>query len=477
MQLTYQGLGTWFEAISAIPRASYHEEKIADFLVAFAKERDLFVLRDEANNVFIRLPATAGLEEKEPLLLQGHTDMVCEKRPCSQHDFSADPLELYEENGWLYARDTTLGADNGAAVAIMLYLLDGADGHLTSHPTIECLFTASEEVGLDGAKAFDYRNVTATRMLNMDSADESLIIAGCAGGLRTDLTLTGDLEPAVGKAYRVCVGGLAGGHSGEDIDRGRANANLLLGRALSRLSATMELRLSSLEGGSKDNAIPRDASAIVLTDGDPAPILEALHLELAGELVKEDRGCTLTAEEVETPSYMMSHELTQKAIGVLTFVPNGIFERCEGLREMVEFSRNLGVIRTENEGRSLCFVFASRSAKNSQLDWSAAQLDGLAVVLGGTTCHHNRYPGWIFAETSALRTAYRHSYETLFGSCPNVTVIHAGLECGIIREKLPHLDIISCGPVVENLHSPDERMNLASFDRFFKTVLHLIHQL
>ena len=257
----YRGLVNYFEEISAIPRPSFHEERIADYLCALAEERGLEYYRDEIHNVFIKLPASEGREGEDAVLLQGHTDMVCEKNSDVEHDFLNEGIKLLEKDGWLRADGTTLGADNGVAVAAMLYILDGAEGNLPSHPPIECLFTVSEEVGLEGANGFDYSRVSATRMINMDSADESEIIAGCAGGVRSIMSIRPTLDPAPENARALCVfvSGLAGGHSGEDINRGRANANKLLGRILLSASKQADFRLVRIEGGSKDNAIPREA--------------------------------------------------------------------------------------------------------------------------------------------------------------------------------------------------------------------------
>ena len=224
----YRGLIEYFERISAIPRPTFAEEKIADYICDFAKERGLFFIRDEYNNVFVRMPASKGREGEEAILLQGHTDMVCEKNANVEHDFYRDGIELYESDGYIRARGTTLGADNGVAVAIMLYILDGAQGNIKSHPTLECLFTSSEEKGLVGASGFDYSVVSATRMINMDSADESEIIVGCAGGQRSEILFDIKSEPVSLPSLKISVRGLFGGHSGEDINKGRANANLII---------------------------------------------------------------------------------------------------------------------------------------------------------------------------------------------------------------------------------------------------------
>lgn len=470
----YKGLMDAFERISQIPRPSFHEEKIADYIVNFAAERGLEWHRDSFNNVFVKLPATKGNEEKSAVLLQGHTDMVCEKNAGVEHDFFSDPLKLYERDGWIRAEGTTLGADNGVAVATMLYILDGAQGNIPEHPAIECLFTASEEVGLDGAKGFDYSLVSATRMINMDSADESQIIAGCAGGLRSTMRYAPVYESASGTALRLTLNGLAGGHSGEDINRGRANANKLMGRILLSASKKVDIRIASINGGSKDNAIPREAEAVVITDN--AELLKKeisrLESEITLELSAEDSAFAISVCECECAN-MMSREASEKVVFLLASVPNGVFEMNHGIEGLVEFSRNLGVVKTNDDG-NMEFTFSSRSAKDSQIDASAEQLDSYANILGMSIEHYNRYPGWVYAQKSEIRDAYADAYKALYGKEPEIMAIHAGLECGIIKEKLPEMDMISCGPIVLDLHSPDEAMNKASFERFFTVIKNVL---
>lgn len=460
----------FFEEISAIPRGSYHEEKIADYLVSFAEERGLEVDRDTLGNVLINCPATEGFEDRPALLLQGHTDMVCEKNADVEHDFLKDPLDLYEENGWIRARGTTLGADNGVAIATMLAILDGEH---EGHPALQCLFTVSEEVGLDGAKAFDYSRITARRMINMDSADDSTIIVGCAGGERSLLTLPVCREESCGVSYRLRIGGLSGGHSGEDVDRGRANANKLLGRILWSLCRDDEsVRLVSYKGGSKDNAIPREAEAVLkLSRFEVArEKMERIVAEIKGELCRDDRDAFFTLEPIESEALPMDRESTLRAILMAYIIPVGVFARSTELAGLVEYSRNLGVLSTE--GNAVKAVLSSRSAKVSQIDASAAELDAFALLLGGESRHNSRYPGWSFAEKSELREEYGAVYRELFGEELRMEVIHAGLECGIIKEALPDMDMLSCGPIILNLHSPDEALNVASFERF----LCLIHK-
>ncbi len=464
----------YFEQISAIPRGSYNEAGIADFLVAFAQARGLEWHRDQTNNVLIKAPASAGMETHAPLLLQGHTDMVCEKNRDVEHDFLRDPLSLYVEGSFLRARGTTLGADDGIAVAMMLALLDG---EIPRHPAYECLFTTAEEVGLDGAHAFDYSRIAARRLINMDSEELGVVTAGCAGGLRGDLTLEYRPEPFAGECLHVQIKGLMGGHSGENINSGRANANKLMGRLLAALEQDMELHLVRMEGGSKDNAIPRECEAwLAVPDaGTAAELLTGEAARIAQELGADDRRFELICEDCEPQACMMSAGDTRRAVALLACAANGVLEMSRDVAGLVEYSRSLGVVRSE-EGK-LTFVFSTRSSVEARLDASVRELDLLAGLCGCTARHHSRYPGWSYAACSELREAYLAAYRRVTGSDARVNVIHAGLECGVIGSHLPGLDMISVGPTMHNIHSPDEALDLDSVAVFWRVLGDLIPRL
>lgn len=464
----------YFEELSAIPRPSYHESAVADYLCAFAAARGLEHQRDAQHNVLIKAPATPDRQSAAPLLLQGHTDMVCEKNLDTVHDFLQDPLRLYLDGRYLRARGTTLGGDNGIAVAIMLAILDGA---LPSHPAIECLFTTAEEVGMDGARAFDYTCLSAKRMLNLDSEELGVVTAGCAGGFRSDLALPYTAESLTGTAIECRLTGLAGGHSGECINRGRANANKLMGRLLSALLAEqLEMRLIALNGGSKDNAIPREAVArLAVPDATAAcALLKAEAERIAAELSQEDAGFALSVAPC-TATEALSGAVTRAAVTLLSCAANGVLEMSRRVPGLVEFSRNLGVIRQESG--KLVFVFSTRSAIEGQLDASARELDLLAAATGAEVRHHSRYPGWDYAKTSAIRDTYLDAYRRVTGKEARVNVIHAGLECGIIHAHLPEMDMISIGPDMQNIHSPDEALDLDSVEQFWKILACVITEM
>ena len=462
----------FFEEISAIPRGSGNEAGVADYLCRFAEQRGLVYLKDANHNVLIKKPATEAREGYAPLLLQGHTDMVCEKNADTVHDFEKDPIRLVLNGNQLSADGTTLGADNGIAVAMMLALLDG---ELEAHPALECLFTTEEETGMGGAIAFDYSQLSARYMINLDSEEENTITVGCAGGIRSDLTIPVTREPIGDREVcRVALTGLAGGHSGADIHTGRASANLLLGRLLAALP---DVRLISLEGGSKDNAITREATALIAVPSAALASMSLLALadDIAGELVAEDQNCRIVCERLTQPSDvedMMDATATARVIGLLANAPCGVLAMNPDVADLVEYSRNLGILRTTPE--AVRITFTSRASRESRLDATVSALDALAAALGATVNHHSRYPGWEYAPVSPVRDAYTKAYTSLYGGDVKVVAIHAGLECGYIKRQLPDMDIISIGPDMKDIHSPDEMLYLDSVERVWRALARLM---
>ncbi len=469
----YPKLMKYFEEISAIPRGTYNEKGIADYLEEFAKKRGLYCYRDSYNNVLIKKEASRGREGRAPLLLQGHTDMVCEKDEGVEHDFLRDPLELYEEDGWIKAKGTTLGADNGVAVAIMLCVLDGG---VEENPTLECLFTASEEIGLDGASNFDYSRIIARRMINMDSAHGSLVISGCAGGQRSRVEFEVKSHIVKADTAKICVKGLFGGHSGGDIDKGRANANKIMGRVLYQLMQ-VDIGLVSVCGGAKDNAIPRECEAIVTVSDRKAleTKIAELRTVLYDGLSDDDKNFTLDVSfEGEREVELIDGDLAKKIVFLMHTAANGVFEMNREIEGIVEYSRNLGVVKCD--AKEAAVIFSSRSSFASRIDASAAELDDYAKMLGATVRHYNRYPGWIFVKRSDIREIYMETFEELLGIRPEITVTHGGLECGVISQAISGMDIISCGPIILDLHSPKERMDKKSFERFYSIIKRVVEQ-
>ena len=464
----------FFEDICRIPHGSGNEKAIADYLVAFAEARGIECYRDAIDNVFYRIPATVGRENEPSILLQGHTDMVCEKNSDSTHDFLRDPLDLYvDEKGNLRARGTTLGGDDGIAVAAMMAV---ADGMVESHPAIECLFTVSEETGLDGANGFDYSLIKSRILLNMDSEEEDAVIVGCAGGVRSDLLVSPEYVTGSGSAYEISLRALRGGHSGEDIASGRANANILMVRIFLRLLSVGEFSIASLRGGSKENAIPRECRAVVAFPTDKAEAFVSAARDeiarIAKELSDEDAAFVGEITETEAVSRMISAEDTRRIATLLGCVRNGVLRMSTRVKGFTEWSRSLGVLYTEDE--QVHIVFSSRSAIEAQLDASIAELDAWVATVGGTANHYGRYPGWDYNPDSPVREKYLRICREVLGIEATARVIHAGLECGVIASHLPGLDAISFGPNMADIHSPDEALDLASVERFWKKLVAML---
>lgn len=457
----------FFEEICKIPHGSGNEEEVAKYIENFAKERGLFVIRDKNNNVFIRKEATAGYENAPAYLLQGHTDMVCAKETSSNHNFETDALELYMENGWLRARGTTLGGDDGIAVAFMLALLDG---ELQNHPKLECLFTVEEETGLGGAESFDYSVVTAKRMINLDSESEGEVCAGCAGGVRSKISFVPTIEKSSGDVITLSIDGLFGGHSGVEINCGRANAIVMAVSILNEIAKEQGVALISLVGGEKDNAIPRicDAKFVVENSSSAVAIIEKLDEKIREGLCEADAGLKISVsvendiEDVDTliEGADLLSMISQIKVGVLSMSPH-----LEGL---VEFSRNIGVVEVDKEGAYI--TYSSRSSKEEQIDLSINEVNTQIKKLDASVKHTGRYPGWDFLPDSELRDTYIRKFKEKMGKDVQTVVIHAGLECGIIKSRIPDMDIISIGPNMRNIHTPDEALELDSCARLFSVL-------
>lgn len=475
-----QAVFRFFEDICAIPHPSGHEEAIADYIENFARQRGLSYKRDAANNLFVRLPASPGCEGAESVLLQGHTDMVPEKDADSTHDFLTDGLTLSVEDGWIRADRTTLGGDDGVAVAIMLALLDGAPD---PHPALECLFTVSEETGMDGAWAFDPQaaGLTAKTLLNLDSEAEGIITAGCVGGVRTDITLPITTEPNRDVTVQITLNGFAGGHSGVEIHKGRSNAIVVLGQLLDTLSDSYDLHLIDLSGGGKDNAIPRSAFARVSLSADRADAFcaalcaEAKFYRAEPSIAAEDRDFTCVADVTnDATAFRLDAASTRRVLDLLTLVRSGVISMSAYVPGLTAFSRNLGILSTvyDESGTptAVKFSFSSRSASEHQLDRTQRELERLAALFGGSASHHARYPGWDYAPTSRLRDVWTAESLRLFGVTPVVEVIHAGLECGILCGKHPGMDMISIGPDMRDIHTPREMLSIESTRRTYELV-------
>ena len=491
----------FFEDICAIPHVSGDEKAIADYIENFARERGLYCYRDHVHNVFIKHPASPGHEAAPAVMLQGHTDMVGEKTADSTHNFATDGLKLRVSradgaDGWISATDTTLGGDDGIAVAMMLAVLDNPP---EPHPAIECLFTVSEETGLEGAWAFDptAAGATARTMINLDSEAEGVITAGCSGGMRTDITVPVACEPAEGIAVKVTLDGFTGGHSGVEIHEGHTNAIKAMGRLLTSVWETVEFNLVSINGGGKDNAIPRDCEAVVVVydfDGEGAQDAETfcrLVQAEADKIRKEpntipaDKGFTCVAEILpDPPSYVMDAMGDRNVLSLLTLVRDGVLSMSAHVKGLVAHSRNLGIVKTLTDGEgkpaAVKFSMSTRSASNSHLDDSERELATLAMICTGDSAnatHRARYPGWDYAPVSPLRDLWTKVSERMYGVTPRVEVIHAGLECGILCDKLGEMDIISVGPDMRDIHTPREMLSIPSVERTYGLLCETLREL
>lgn len=462
----------YFSAISAIPRGSGNEEAVARYVEDFAKSHGLFCVRDNWNNVYVRRPASVGYENAPAVVLQGHLDMVCEANANVTHDFTTDPIRFVLEGDILHADGTTLGADNGVAVAIMLMLLDKAD---LCAPMLECVFTTSEETGMDGMRHFDCSLLQGRQMINLDSAGEGEATVACAGGVRTDLvkSVTWENIPEGMTVLSIAITGLAGGHSGEDIHRGRTPAIPAMGQLLSRIGDACDLRLVSICGGARDNAIPRECTAVVVVSDKHVANTAIRNGEavLRADLVPEDTGFAVEVAEVSCDR-CMSAANTTALTSLLRVIPVGVRRMSRDIPNLVETSSSLGVIRTTDTQVEI--TVSSRSSVSAQLDEMQAVLEACGTLAGAVCTHRSRYPGWAFRSGSRLQGCYKESWQELFGTEAKIIGIHAGLECGLLMEKLPDMDIISIGPDIQNLHSPDEYLRLSSLDRLTTLVVHML---
>ncbi|MBQ8856151.1 MAG: aminoacyl-histidine dipeptidase [Bacteroidales bacterium] len=466
---------SFFKEITKIPRESGHEEQIIAYLQEFAAARNLECKTDDAGNVLIVKEAAAGYENVPAIVLQSHSDMVCEKNEGVEHDFAKDPIRYVIEDGWMIAPDTTLGADCGIGVAAQLAILD------SDMPCgkIECLFTTSEETGLDGAMALQPGFFTGKVLLNLDSEDEGEIFVGCAGGIDTTAEFNYTNEPVCEgfELEEVFVKDAMGGHSGDDINKGRANSVQLLGTFLYSI-LDLDWQLVSIDGGNKRNAIAREAKAVIAAEPDTLDIinerLEAYAADVAEEYGAIETNLKLGYEDVECSDAEAIDEMTAwNLVAALCASPHGVLKMSQEIENFVETSTNLasvkmtepGVIRIGSSQRS-CVTAARRAA--------AAKMEACFVLAGAVVKHEGEYPGWAPAAESPVRDACVASYRKLFGVDPKVKAIHAGLECGLFTEKFPGLDMVSFGPTLRGVHAPGERLDLASLDKFVALLVDVI---
>ena len=537
----------YFEEISKIPRGSYHEKAISDYLVEYAKEHGIIYYQDELYNVVMQVPGSEGREDEEPVILQGHMDMVCEVRPGVNKDMEKEGLEIYVEDDYIHAKDTTLGGDDGIAVAYMLAI---ADDKSISHPPMEFIITVSEEVGMEGANGIDLSMLKGHKMLNIDSEDEGVFTTSCAGGVSAHVRIPvewnflvsmdgADIEiksdevtesapcyakdnlaediSGAGKEsgkniswYKVSVSGLAGGHSGTEIDKGRANANKILGRTLNELLTEVNFYLADVCGGKKDNAIPIQAEAVIGFVGDAEEIdeltekaeevINKLDSVLKKEYSRSDENISVSVNEFknqdvlidkinnsrnisesvkdnsdygsETGVKVLTEESKRKVITYLMNVPNGIQNMSMSVPGLVETSLNLGIL--ELKGDHLFAQHAVRSSVTTRKEYVLRQLESLANILGGKVELKGDYPAWEYRENSEVREKVIALYEIMYGKAPVVEGIHAGLECGLLASKIPELDCVSMGPNIYDIHTYNEKLSISSTKRVYDFLIEFL---
>ena len=456
----------FFREISAIPHGSWHTQAISDYLVSFAKDHGYRHVQDQAGNVVIYADAAPGYEEAPVLVLQGHMDMVCEKDPGVSLNMDSEPITLMRDGEWLRADGTTLGGDDGIAVAFMLAILDDP---AIVRPALECIFTTDEEVGMLGAEALDGSLISGRRMLNLDSEMDGIFTAGCAGGTHQVLTLHCKRSERRGQVLDLQVSGLLGGHSGEVPGRGRANASILLGRVLYSLYQESPFRLIRADGGTKDNAVPREACASLLFTGDVdkkemKKTVKALHDAIHAEYQITDPGlaisCTWQDVDPKEPRTAFIKKDTRRIIRFLMAVPDGLIEYMPGFDRMPQTSLNMGILKTAADGIEATFLV--RSALNSQREMMNDRLKCIAAQFDGRVDVKGSYPAWEYRPQSDFRDMLVSLYKESTGKEPTVSVTHGGLECGLLSDKLPGLDCVSIGPRMSGIHTPKEKLHIAS---------------
>lgn len=476
MELKPSAVFDYFAQINKVPRPSKHEEKIIAFLQAFAKQHGLDCKTDEAGNVLIAKGATPGMEDRATIVLQAHMDMVCEKTSDRIIDFSTDPIETYIDGEWMRAKGTTLGADDGIGIAIAMAVL--TDENLR-HGPIECLFTRDEETGLTGAEAIQPGFMTGKYLLNLDSEDEGEIFIGCAGGVNTDIDFEYFAQdiPEDYVALRVVIDKLTGGHSGDDINKNRANANKLLARFLYDIQNKYDMNLVSIDGGNLHNAIPRHAEAVIaIPENVKHEIRSDFNLfaaDIRDEYHTTEPNAEFTMESVERPDTAIDDITATALINSLHAVHNGVYEWSQDIPAFVETSSNLASVKMPEEGK-IKIVISQRSSTKSQLDCLCNVIAATFSLAGADVLIHEGYPGWKPNPHSTILTLAVEKYKQLFGKEPKVRAIHAGLECGLFSEKYPHMDMISFGPTLRGVHSPDECLHIPTVDMVWRHIVAIL---
>ena len=459
----------FFEQISAIPHGSHNTSAIADYLCDFAKKRGLWYVKDAHNNVVIKKPATKGCETRPTVIIQGHTDMVAEKIPTLDIDMTVCGLKLYRDEDFLRAEGTTLGGDDGVAVAYALALLDATD---IPHPAIEAVFTSDEEVGLLGAAALDTSVLDGKIMINIDSDEEGIFTVGCAGGARADISLNVDEAPCSAKTYKLSVSGLIGGHSGVEIGKNRSNAIKLCAQVLSQLT---DVRLATLFGGNMDNAIPRECTAYFACNSDIRDKLDEIRSEIISRIAEYEPSIKIECTPIDCTEAILDKASTERVLSLINSISTGVIAMSADIEGLVESSQNIGIVRL-GEGKMALTVSVRSSKANSKRELIAALADA-AKKHSASFSTRGEYPAWEYKKVSHLRDVACKVYRDMYGKDAEVIAIHAGLECGIFSDKMPELDCISIGPDNYSIHTTEEHLSISSTVRVWEFLLNVLKEI
>jgi len=468
----------YFEKMCGIPHGSGNTKQISDFCVDFAKEQGLEYYQDADNNVIIIKEATAGYENAKPVILQGHMDMVCEKTADCPKDMATEGLDVYVDGDEVRAKDTTLGGDNGIAVAMALAILESKE---IAHPRVEAVFTVDEEIGLLGAGSIDVSPLKGKTMINIDSEDEGIFTVSCAGGNTSDCRLPIVTSDYQGTAYTLEITGCKGGHSGVEIGKGRANPNVLMGRLLQEMQSGTSLQMVSVDGGLKDNAIPVQSKAVIVCQeqaGEEAvkQAVERMQAVFSNEYATADPDITIAfSKEENAKGKVTDSATTDKIICMLTCMPNGIQSMSMDIDGLVQTSLNIGIVETHEDYFRMSFCV--RSSVDSEREMLNRRIGALMAQLGGTMSIEGDYKGWEYKKDSTLRELMIEVFKDQYGREPEVEAIHAGLECGMFAGKIPGLDCVSIGPDLNQIHTVRESMNISSVQRVYAFVLEVLRRM
>lgn len=467
-----------FDEITKVPRPSCHEEQIREYLLDFAKKHNIAVKTDKVGNVVMTKPATPGHENAPTIILQAHMDMVCEKNNDVEHDFFKDPINTYIDGEWVKAKGTTLGADNGIGMAAALAVM--IDDSLV-HGPVEALFTINEEIGLEGAQNLGEDMIKGTMLLNLDSEDDGEVFVGCAGGIDTTAIFTykRSFSPENFEYFRISVSGLLGGHSGSDINQGRANANKVVARFIWECSQKWNVAVCAFDGGNLRNAIPREAWAIFGIHSEHKTALMNHLKTYAAEIKNEydgiEPGMKIDIEKAERPEYCIDSDTSLALVRAIYSAPHGVYSMSRDLEGLVETSTNLAAVKMIDDDK-IKITTSQRSSVESRKNDIAHQVEAHFQLAGAEVSHSDGYPGWAPNMKSPIMKITADAYEELFGVKPAIKAIHAGLECGLFLSKYPHLDMVSFGPTMTGVHSPDEQLLIPTVEKFWKHLCRVLEK-